>query len=442
MTEATTEVVATPSSKIGFLKRQDVRFGSPTRLHRAVASQLLPGNLNTRDWETFDNRVAVVKMANSIWENSVFTDGKLEKSGVLDPIRAVNMGDEPGLIDAGETRWRAVRLIEGFDMLANKPGAVGEGVLTGMNFPVAFGQVEPDTITFDVFYIDRAMSIVERRFGVVLSNEQRPFTDLEWAAQIAAFMTDDPENDVKAVPMNEIARRIGREPTWVSHINKLNNVPAEVLPLLRSGQVKTTVMIDLMEDQGADEAAKLIIEATEIGKKQWEAEYEDAMAEARVAQADFAKIAGTPEAEMPANQNSGSRRLTKGEVARRRVTTATTKATNAQRQSKNGPDRVTGRAVRERVAAKSAGTTESTAAETPADATGKVVPNRSNIDTLVEAVIFAAKRSREPNIREAMNATLKRVGHATVESMVDNDGNELPVPGEDVAEVVETAATA
>lgn len=435
--------IETRSGKTGFIAEQIKRHGGSPRATRVVASQLRPGDVNTRFWYSTENRAEVIAKARSIAKHTVLDGGKLVKSGVIEPIRAVNVGGtEPAPLVAGETRWRGVRLLEGFDVLTGKPAVPGVGVLADVSSPMPSFPV--DLITFDVFFADKSATITDLRVAAVMSNDQHPFTDLEWALQIKAFMTGDPENGVKAMPQNEIAEALGRDPGWVSHINKLNSAPAELLPYLVEGQIKTTTIIEQIELFGPEEAARLILAEIEEGKGRAAEEYEEAMVEARTAQAHFERIMSSPERDEPANPTAtGPRRITKGESARRAVTTATTKAERANRERQRGPDRVTSRAVKERKA-------RETVAET-GDAGDVVAVNRVNVKALVEAVVFAAKRSKEPFVREQMNDALKRVGHPAVAAMVDDDGNELPLPdetaseaaNESVAPAVETeAATA
>jgi hypothetical protein len=387
MTETNvTEAAAAAKSSTGWKKLAEVH-GMGTRLYKCVASELRPGDMNTRFWETAANRAKVAEFAKSILENSEFdADGNLVKSGVLESVDAFNDGSGQMVLDAGETRWRAVRLLEGFD------------VLTGETVEA---RVKSDTITFQVRAVDPKLSRIERRFNSVLSNNARDFTDLEYAAQIKAFLDD-------GVPQQTIAERLGREPTWVSHINKLNKiVPDNLLPLLREDLIKTTTVIEVIEEHGPEKAAELILAEIEAGKGAAAADYEEAMTEARNAKAEVDRFISTGTGTEVTSSGPGRKPPTQLEQAQRRLAAATNKAGKAKDEMERGR-RVTGRAVKAR-----ATKPQGEASATGGNGSGKV--SKANYAALLDAVRFAASKSAESLIIDAMNDALKRCGHPIVE---------------------------
>lgn len=398
------------TASTGFLKGQDKKHGASTRMYRAVASELVPGGLNVRMWAARDKIEKVVAMARSIYQNCEFegdplTDGRLVKSGVLDPVKAVNTNQLPAPLDAGETRWRGVRLLEGFDVLTNAPAEMGKGVLDGVNYPLPIPAVRPDLIKFDVLWINEKVSLTDRRFGVALSNQQTPFTDLEWAAYFDVLFKGNEATGEKAVPQREIADKLGVEESWVTWINKLNKLPAQLITLLERGQISTTTAIEAFDDYGAEGSVEHIMGEIEAGKGRAAVEHESALEEARAAQAELDAVIASGAGNEAVS--SSPRSTTKFEAAQRKVQTATGKIERAKRQMTHGPDRITGRQVKERAAGKSSDR-QATAGKT----NGKI--NRTVFAAMHDAVIYAAKHSQEPFIRNEMLAALQRAGYPEV----------------------------
>lgn len=386
-----TDIDAGQTDNHGLLKALTARHKSGIRHYRAVASELRLGDMNTRQWESAAQRAEVVTKARQVFAAATFEEGVCKKTGVLSPIKTVNETGEYLTVDDGETRYRAVRLLEGFDVLTGQPAELGKGVLEGVTIPLP--TVPVDQIWFECQMLDKGLSKSQRRLGMLLANEGRPYTDLEYALHIKELL-------VEHVPQTEIAEALGKEPTWVSHIVKLNDAPAELINLLREGIVKTTTVIDAVEEFGADGAIRHILNEIEADKGQAAIDYQEAMEELHQAQAVVAKLLETGSGSRPAAPGS---RITAIDAAGRAVQAASGKAEKAKRRMQHGASRVTLRKVRERAAASKKPDVDPQA---PAP-TGRV--NRVNYMNLLDAVRHAA-RTGGAELREAMNAALKRCG--------------------------------
>lgn len=358
--------------------------------YELYASQLTPSGLNLRDWDTPLNRAKLLEFVESIFDG-----------GIKKPLDVI-FKDGAFLIDDGETRWMAVRYLEGFDVLNNC---------------AVEPRVAPDTIKLPCNPVDKRLTASARLFDLMLANSGRDFTDLEYASGIQ-------QQVAWGIKQADIGRKLGRPQTWVSRILQLTYVPTALLPYLRSEQIRTTTILNMMDRYlgREDELVELVLAEIETGKGAAAVEYQDALAEASAKQAEVTRMIETGEGTAEIRRK-GARTTTLLEQAQREVAEATERADAAKHMSENGPARVTEAALVARAA--NPGTTTGT--------TRKVTPNRvskASFDALRDVVEFVAKRSAQPELRDAANEALKRAGFEPLAAQVDDDGNDLPVDGE------------
>jgi hypothetical protein len=362
--------------------------------YHLYASQLKPSGMNLRDWGTPANRAKMLEFADSIL------------AGGVKKALEVLVLDDGIVIDDGETRWLAVRYLEGFDVLYNC---------------AVEPRVAPDTILIPVMTKDKRTTASDRLFDIMLANSGRDFTDLEYAVGIKQQID-------WGVRQTEIARKLGRPATWVSRIFQLTFVPTALLPFLRNEQIKTTTILNMMDRFGPDETERLVLAEIESGKGQAAVEYQEAIAEATEKQAEVERMIKTGEG-TEAIHRKGAKTTTTLEQAQQEVAAATERADAARKATEEGPARVTEAALLAR--AEQADPTSTV----PVKAR-KATPNRvskASFEAFRDVVEFFAKRSMQPELREAANEALKRAGFDPVAAQVDDQGNELPVEGEVVA---------
>ncbi len=159
----------------------------------------------------------------------------------------------------------------------------------------------------------------------------------------------------KAVPQQEIADRLGKPASWISRMNRLNGVSGKLQTLLLNDQIKTTTLLDKIDEYGEEEAEALIFAEIEAGKGQAAIDYQEAMAEFHDATGQVAHMLATGTGQEEVTTGRGGRRgLSPVAKQQRRVAKADTAAKRAKVQMERGPERITNRALSERKAAEAA----------------------------------------------------------------------------------------
>jgi hypothetical protein len=354
---------------------QDDSHGT-SKMYKLYASQLRPSGLNLRRWNTVENREKVAQLAESIFV-----------SGVEKPLDVINKNGE-FLIDDGETRWLAVRLLEGFDVLNN------------VEVP---SRVEPDKIVFHCNVVDRRATDSQRLFKMMRANDGRPFTDLEYCA---GFL----QQIAWGVKQTDIARELGKPPGWVSRIVQLQYVPHVLHPYMERGQLKTTTVLSQIDRHGSEKATALILAEIEAHKAEAAEQYEVALREIDEKKKTIENLMENGESDVIVVQK-GKRPLTKLAIAQQELADANEYANTLKSVMENGPVRVTDAAVTERANME----------ELNGGAPSRPIrrsPNRVSkisFQTLLGAVQYAATYSMESSIRDTMNDALRRCGFDAVD---------------------------
>ncbi len=375
-----------PVADGGPWRRQQQKHGRWTTF-KFVASELKMSPDAIRFWETAPNQEKIAQFEESILEH-----------GIKHNITVYYEQNPEGLftVEDGDTRYIAVRRLEGVDVLTGQP---------------CERRVEPDTIIFPTTKVDVKPKTV-RLVHKAVANSGRDFSDLEWAGLIHQLVTE-------GMPQQQIADDLSKPAAWVSRIYKLHRLPEKLRALLLNGQITTTTVLERLDEDGEDEAEALILEEIEARKGQAAEEIEELTAELRGAQDERNRLLASGDAGESGRDRRG---LSPLETASRRVAKADAAVTRARKTAKDGPSRVTNRALNDRKQRKTKTAKETaTAANTATDESF----TQANYAALRNAVEFAAMNSREPKIRDAMNEALKHCGHDVVEPLVDDEGNNL-----------------
>ncbi len=357
------------------------------------ADQLRPRGHNLRIWESPRNRAKVVEFAQTA------KDG-----GIRVPISVV-FEEHEILIEHGETRWLAVKLLEGDDV---------RGVLDGITDPKVLdllGCLPKNTIQIKAVQAPKTND-VDRLRDTVVHNSGNQFADLELARAIKQF-TDWGKSQV------EIAEYLGGEAgkwtqTRVSHLNQLNFASPKLQQLLMDEKINTTTVVNAMRDHGKD-AEAFVLHAIDDAKEAAAVEAESAVADAVAAQQEVEriKLAGDNSMVEPA---PGKRPIPALEAAQRKATEAADKAEVAKRVAAKGPSRVSGKDIASAVLRRRP------------NANVRPTLSKALVTAFIDAVRFEAQYSTSELTRERMNDALKRAGFPMMPARVDNDGNELPQP--------------
>lgn len=355
------------------------------------ASDLHPRGDNLRIWETEANKAKVREFADTIYDGGV--------------RNAITVASDNGriVIEDGETRWRAIRLLEGFD------------VLTGETVPA---RVEPDTIKIPAVIDDKKGNDVTRLTNLMVRNSGRDFSDLEIANGIARLISWN-------VLQREIADKLGKTQTWVSMMYKLTQAPHSIQLMLRDEKVTATTVVNAFREFGGDRSGddtavwarveQNIHNAVEHARSEAAVEFGAAVAEAEEANAEVTRLMDSPEGQEPVNEaegRPGRKSPTKLEAAQRRAAAAGERVDKARKAKDHGPERVTGRNISQAEARRNP-----EAAKPPR-------MTKTVYEALLDGVKFEAGRSIDPKTRERMNLVLKRCGFPLVEARVEEDEGE------------------
>ena len=356
------------------------------------ADQMRPRGHNLRFWDMPRNRAKVIEFAQTA------LDG-----GIRVPLSVYfDENEREILIEHGETRWLAVKLLEGEDV---------RGVLNGVTDPkilALLGAVPKNTINLPAVQAPRRNEMDLLR-DTVVHNSGNQFHPLELAEAIKRY-TDWGKSQ------QEIAEIFGGEAakwtqTRVSQLHQINFASPKLRQLLCEERIDPTVVVNAMRDYKG-EAEKYVMAVIEDAKTAATAAAEIAEAAAVEAKAEVTRIIAEKDDGMvvPA---PGKRPIPKLEAAQQRANQAAEKAEAAKRIAEEGPAKISGKDIAMAVLRRKP------------NAKVKPTLSKAAIAAFIDAVTFEAQYSPAPGTRDRMNEVLKRYGFPEMPARVNDQGEPL-----------------
>jgi hypothetical protein len=241
-TTDTTDVLADAAPRTGRIIDINLRnvagHGNRADVFYLTTEQMKPLGHNCRDW-TDPANIAEIKAIAA----TVKYDSANRADHIREPLVVLTTPELPVEIEAGETRWRSILLLEGEEYAPGlrEPAVVAKGTI---RLPCVRGK--------------RERTDLERMADLVTHVGRRP-KDLEIAA-LFQRMLDSGQTQV------EIAGAIHRAQTYVSQMLALLKVDPQIRSAMVAGLIASTTVINTYRDLREQPAAatKLLLE--EIGK--------------------------------------------------------------------------------------------------------------------------------------------------------------------------------
>ena len=178
--------------------------------------------LNGRDLQTADNIAHVEGLAALIAENGFMPSH---------PLEVFREGDDVYLSD-GHCRLAAVMLLRGRGVVVEKVPCIPEA---------------------------RGTNEVDRILGQISHNSAKPLNPLEEARNLKRALG-------MGLSVAEVAKRIGKSPSYVTHALDFLAAPVEVHAAVSAGEISTTLATEIVRKEGATRGAETVRKAVERAK--------------------------------------------------------------------------------------------------------------------------------------------------------------------------------